>query len=173
MAVYPECASLLTSFMDIFLPSLWRQSNVSRQEELESIRYWCAGEQTVPALDRFADWDATMRDAHPATMQDLYARLEFHRDREVRVESARGSDWTFTVYVIRFVFCHRLSPVAKKSFMARALSIQLLDYMEEETAKANGRRTPPPHQERRGRGTPEPQKMRVDSLLLRLREFIE
>jgi hypothetical protein len=159
--------------MDIFLPSLWRQSNVSRQEESESIRDWSAYEGNVAALDRFAAWDATMRDAHPATMQDLCARLEFHRDREARVESPRGCDWTFTVYVIRFVFCHRLSPAAKKSFMARALSIQLLDYMEEETAQANGRRTPPPHQERRGRGTPAPQKVRVDSLLLRLREFVE
>jgi hypothetical protein len=173
MAEYPECGTLLTSFMDIFLPSLWMQSNVSRQRELEAIRGWCADEENVAALDRFAAWGATMRGAHRAAMQDLYDKLEFHRDREARVESARGSDWTFTVHVIRFVFCHRLSPAAKKSLMARALSTQLLDYIEEETAQANGRRTPPPHQERRGRGTPGPQRIRVDRLLLRLCDFIE
>jgi hypothetical protein len=167
MSEYRECALLLESFMDNFLPILW----TNRPEELESIRVWNEDEETVPALDRFDHWDSLMRDSHPEAMQDLYGKLKFERDGEAHVDSASGTDWTFAVHVIRFVFCHLLSSDEKKSFEARALCIQLLDDMEEAMIKADGRRTPPPHQERRSRGTPEPQKIQIHSLLTRLRDL--
>ena len=102
-------------------------------------------------------------------MQDLYKKLKFERDREANVASPSGdTDWTFTVYVIRFVFLKLLSEVQKKSFEARPLSIQLLEDMEEEMIKADGRRTPIPHRESRGRDTPQPEKRAIEHLLLRM-----
>ena len=172
--------------MNDFLPTLWRNSKTNKQEELDAIPRWCADEETITALDRFAYWDSCMRDAFPETIQNLYEKLKFERDREANVASPSGpTDWTFTVYVIRFVLlCLLLPSHTKKSFEARPLSIQLLDDMEEEMIKADGRRTPPPHAERRGRDTPEPDKdphnkyfwmggPTVQGMLARLRDFIE
>ncbi len=157
--------------MDVFLPILWK----NKQEEKDCIIRWCDDEDTVPALDRFADWAVTMSDCFPATMQDLYNKLNFERDRQETIPSPSGPhDWTFTVWVIRFTFMHLLSTNERRSFEARPLSIQLLDDMEEEMIKADGRRTPPPHAERRGRDTPPPKRARnLHLMLLRLRDFIE
>ncbi len=159
--------------MDVFLPALWKRQN--KREEVENLIIWREDEDTVTALDRFASWEVRMNESFPATMQDLYNKLNFHRDRQETVPSPSGPhDWTFTVYVIRFTFMHLLSISSRRSFEARLLSIQLLDYMEEEMIKADGRRTPPPHTERRGRDTPEPKGARnLHLMLLRLRDFIQ
>jgi len=171
MVVYAECAYLLQNFMDHFLPVLWK----NKRAETENIISWCENENTVTALDRFAKWAVIMSDSFPATMQSLYNKLNFKRDRQETVTSPSGPhDWTFTVYVIRFTFMHLLNIPSRRSFEDRPLSIQLLDDMEEEMIKADGRRTPPPHAERRGRDTPEPKRARkLHLMLLRLRDFIE
>jgi hypothetical protein len=170
MVVYAECAYLLQNFMDEFLPTLWK----NKREEVENIIIWREDEDTVTALDRFASWEVRMSDSFPETMQDLYNKLNFHRDRQETVPSPSGPhDWTFAVYVIRFTFMFLLHISSRRSFEDRPLSIQLLDDMEEEMIKADGRRTPPPHAERRGRDTPEPKGARnLHLMLLRLRDFI-
>ena len=159
--------------MDTFLSALWKRQN--KREELENLIIWREDEDTLTALDRFASWEVRMNDSFPATMQDLYNKLNFHRDRQDPVPSPIcPHDWTFTVWVIRFTFMHLLSTSSRRPFEARPLSIQLLDYMEDEMIKADGRRTPPPHAERRGRDTPEPKRARnLHLMLLRLRDFIE
>jgi len=148
---------------------------MNKREEIESIICWCEDEDTVTALDRFASWEVGMSASFPATMQDLYNKLNFHRDRQETVPSPSGPhDWTFTVCVIRFTFMHLLNKSSRDSFQARPLSIQLLNDIEEEMIKMDGRRTPPSHAERRGRDTPPPKGARnLHLMLLRLRDFIE
>jgi hypothetical protein len=144
-----------------FLPNLW--SNKAR-EELDAIDGWGIDEATVGALDRFAYWDNGMRDVYGETMQKLYNELEFDRDREANVASPSApadwgpTDWTFTVYVIRFVFLHLLSRSKKETFESRPLSITLLDDMETFMNTSDEERTPSPHRERWGRDTPESHK---------------
>ena len=129
--------------MDNFLQTLWKNSKTNRQEELENIIRWCEDEETVSALVRFAYWDSVMRDAFPETMQDLYKKLEFDRDRQANVASPSAAadwgptDWTFTVYVIRFYFLQLLSRSQKEAFKSRPLSIELLDEMETMMKKAD------------------------------------
>ena len=182
---YKNCVELLENFMRDFLPILWRNKE---GEELDSIGAWGLDAETVGALDRFAYWDSGMRDIYPETMQDLYKKLEFDRDREANVASPSApadwgpTDWTFTVYVIRFVFLELLPPSQKDSFKSRPLSIQLLDSIEKLMERE---RTPSPHRERRGMHTPEPDKrtkelssllaqrvQSVDALLLQLKRCI-
>ncbi len=159
-----------------FVPMLWK-SKTNKQEEAENIVRWCEDEDTVPALERFAEWASLMSDSFPETMKDFYNKLKFERDREDHVVSPSGlTDWTFTVYVIRFTFMHLLYIPShiRKSFEARALCIQLLDDMEKEMNRSDGERTPSPHRELPDRDTPDPEiKRPVEYLLLRLRDFIE
>jgi hypothetical protein len=97
--------------------------------------------------------------------------------------SPSGTDWTFLVHVIRYMFLPLVSEDTKELFEERDLSIQLLDDMEQELIKMRPR-TPPPHAKRRGRETPEPdrgpyndyfwrRRPRFDAMLARLRDFIE
>ena len=182
---YKNCAELLENFMRYFLPKLWADK---KGEELDAIDGWGIDKATVGALDRFAYWDNGMRDVYGETMQKLYNKLEFDRDEEANVASPSApadwgpTDWTFTVYVIRFVFLELLPPSQKDSFKSRPLSIQLLDSIEN---FMNEERTPSPHRERRGMHTPEPDKrtkelssllaqrvQSIDALLLQLKRCI-
>ena len=137
---YKNCVELLENFMRDFLPILWRNKE---GEELDSIGAWGIDAETVGALDRFAYWDSGMHDIYPETMQDLYKKLEFDRDRQANVASPSApadwgpTDWTFTVYVIRFVFLELLTRSEKDAFKSRPLSIALLDDMEEMMQKAD------------------------------------
>ena len=161
--------------MDNFLQTLWKNSKTNRQEELENIIRWCEDEETVSALVRFAYWDSVMRDAFPETMQDLYDKLEFKTDRADRVASPSdpAEDWTFTVYVIRWVFLKlQLPSHTKTSFTARPLSIRLLDDMEIEMSIPDRERTPSPHQQRRGRGTPEPERKPISTVGVLLQRLL-
>jgi hypothetical protein len=163
MALYPKCAGLLRSFVQHFMPTWWAEN----QQELGLIHPW-------PALDEFCSWVSGMRKAFPLTMTRLYKQLNYDIDLLPRVLSPRGTDWTFTVHVIRYVFLQVVSKDTKELFENRDLSMKLLDEMEQELIKTERSRTPPPHAERRGRDTPEPDRRpNVLFMLARLRDFIE
>ena len=119
----------------------------------------------------------------PDLMRQTRTQVLFFRGTVPSVVSPNGTNWTFLVHVIKYMFLPLVSGDKKEDFENRALSIQLLDQMEQELIKMRPR-TPPPHAERRGRDTPEPDKgpyndyfwMRgptVPGMLARLREFIE
>ena len=136
---YKNCAELLENFMSDFLPTLWRHN----PEALENNEIFNEEDDKVGALDRFANWDKRMRRSFAGTMQELYAKLEFNVDQEASVASPSApaawgpTDWTFTVYAIRFVFCQMLTRSEKESFESRPLSIALLDDMEKMMKEAD------------------------------------
>ncbi len=179
---YANCTDLLNTFMNITLPDLWR----NRPEQIliqGLIQGWNQDGETVAPFDRFAKWESDMYMIDQDLMIQTCRQLMFFRGIVPSVVSPNGTNWTFLVYVIKYMFLPLVSEDKKEDFENRALSIQLLDQMEQELIKMRPR-TPPPHTERRGRDTPEPDKgpyndyfwMRgptVPGMLARLRDFIE
>ncbi len=176
---YSNCADLLNNFMNISLPALWNQN----QDQILFIQGWNNDNETVAPFDRFARWESEMCMSFPNLMYQTRKQLRFFRGTVSSVISPSGTNWTFLVHVIKYMFLPLVSEDKKEDFENRALSIQLLDQMEQELIKMRPR-TPPPHTERPGRDTPEPDKgpyndyfwMRgptVHGMLARLREFIE
>ena len=176
---YAKCAALLNNFMNISLPDLWKE----KPDQILFIQGWNKDKETVGPFDRFAGWESTMREIFPDIMKETYRQLGFFRGIVPPVVSPSGTDWTFLVHVIRYMFLQLVSEDTKELFEERDLSIQLLDDMEQELIKMRPR-TPPPHTKRRGRDTPEPDKdpyndhfwrrrPRIDAMLARLRDFIE
>jgi hypothetical protein len=171
--------------MNISLPDLWKQ----KPDQILYIQGWNKDKETVAPFDRFAEWESTMRMTAPKLMIQTCRQLMFFRGAVPIVVSPSGTDWTFLVHVIQYMFLPLVSKDTKESFKERDLSIQLLDEMEQElikTERSNTERsrTPPPHTKRRGRDTPEPDKdpfndhfwrrrPRFDAMLARLRDFIE
>jgi hypothetical protein len=165
---YAKCADLLNNFMNITLPDLW-----SKRPEQILIQGWNEDSETVAPFDRFARWESNMHTTAPELMIQTCRQLMFFRGTVPRVVSPSGTDWTFLVHVIQCMFLPLVSEDTKNDFENRALSIQLLDQMEQELIKMRPR-TPPPHAERRGRDTPEPDRRpNVLFMLARLRDFIE
>jgi len=175
---YANCTDLLNTFMNITLPDLWRK----RPEQI-LIQGWNKDSETVAPFDRFAEWESRMRMIAPKLMIQTCRQLMFFRGTVPIVVSPSGTDWTFLVHVIEYMFERLVSKDIKNDFENRKLSIQLLDQMEQELIKMRPR-TPPPHAERPGRDTPEPDKdphnqyfwmggPTVQGMLARLRDFIE
>jgi hypothetical protein len=165
--------------MNISLPELWKE----KPDQILFIQGWNKDSETVAPFDRFAKWESEMCMISPDLMRLTRTQLMFFRGRVPSVESPSGTNWTFLVHVIKYMFLPLVSEDKKEDFENRALSIQLLDQMEQELIKMRPR-TPPPHTERRGRDTPEPDKgpyndyfwMRgptINTMLARLRDFIE
>ena len=178
---YKNCAEFLESFMSLFLRNEWR----NKQEELKHIILFYEEDDKIGALDRFAKWDKRMRSSFPETMQELYAKINFNSDQEASVESPSApadwgpTDWTFTVYAIRFVLCQVLTRSEKESFESRPLSIALLDDMEQKMKDADDEydmetrmnirsveRSPP--RKRPCQETPGSRKCAIDCLLTQL-----
>jgi hypothetical protein len=182
---HAKCAALLDNFMNISLPELWKE----KPDQILFIQGWNEDKETVAPFDRFARWESTMRHISPEIMIWTCRQLGFFRGIVPPVVSPSGTDWTFLVHVIRYMFLPLVSEDTKELFEERELSMKLLDDMEQElinTERSNTERskTPPPHAERRGRDTPEPDKdpysdhfwrrrPRFDAMLARLRDFIE
>ena len=125
----------------------------------------------------------------PEVMQETYAKLQFDRNKEARVVSPSGTDWTFLVHVIRYEFLKlQLAAGTRKPIADHALNMQLLHRIERELL--DNRRTPSPNAAPRGKDTPEPEKEpynltfwrntvaqlpepSIDLMLARLHDFIE
>jgi hypothetical protein len=176
---YAKCAALLNNFMNISLPELWKE----KPDQILFIQGWNKDKETVAPFDRFAGWESTMSVIFPEIMKETYRQLRFYRGIVPSVVSPSGTNWTFLVHVIRYMFLPLVSEDTKELFEERELSIELLDDMEQELIKMRPR-TPPPHTKRRGRDTPEPDKdpyndhfwrrrPRFGAMLARLRDFIE
>jgi hypothetical protein len=184
---HPACEGLVYQFMNISLPELWR----TKRDHALWIQGWLK-EKTVAPFDRFAAWESRMLVSFPAVMLETYTKLQFDRNKEARVVSPSGTDWTFLVHVIRYEFLKLQLPAGtKQAIRDAALSMQLLDQMEREIiAWYNDNRTPSPNAVPRGKDTPEPDKdpyndyywfrqvaqlpePSIDLMLARLRDFIE
>ncbi len=182
MAVYPKCADLLDRFMKTSLPALWSKKKV----ELNLIKSYFETLEKVAPFDSFWSWESCMYEDYADTMQELYRELGFHRSVENRVVSPSGADWTFLVYVIRYMFSSLVDKNTKEFFETKSLSIELLDQIEDEMRRSS---TPPPNAVPR-KDTPELEKEpentayyrsllarlpepSIDLMLARLHDFIE
>ncbi len=167
---YCECADLLWKFMDKTLPALWSKKTV----ELNLIKSWFVNLDKVPRFDNFCAWESCMNDDYPETMQELYDTLKFDRGKENRVQSPRGTDWTVLVFVIRYEYLkHQLEAGTRQAIRDHVLSMQLLDKIEQDLRTWTiDKRTSSPNAAPR-RDTPEPKRLKIDSMLARLRDFTE
>ena len=181
---YGACEGLVYHFMNISLPELWR----TKRDHALWIQGWLKDEKTVAPFDRFAAWESRMLVSFPAVMQETYTKLQFDRNKEARVVSPSGTDWTFLVHVIRYEFLKlQLAAGTRKPIADHALNMQLLHRIERELL--DSRRTPSPNGAPR-RDTPELEKEPdnrayyrsllarlpehdIDLMLARLHDFIE
>jgi hypothetical protein len=184
---YGACEGLVYHLMNISLPELWR----TKRDHALWIQGWLKDQQTVAPFDRFAAWESQMSVSFPEVMQETYTKLQFDRNKEARVVSPKGTDWTFLVYVIRYEFLkHQLASGIRQPIRDHALNMQLLDQIERYmTDNTTRHRTPSPNAAPR-RDTPELEKEpentaynrsllarlpepNIDSMLARLHYFIE
>ena len=166
--------------LSYLLTELWKE----KPDQILLIQAWNNDKDTVAPFDRFAAWESMMAGFFPDIMRQTCRQLQFYRGIVPSVVSPSGTNWTFLVHVIRYMFLPLVSKDIKELFEESDLSIQLLDEMEQELIESERSRTPPPHAERRGADTPEPDRgpynkyfwgrgPPITAMLARLRDFIE